>query len=53
MGIQQDFTNHLDQYFLNIMTNEENTFWVKMSAWAVVLVVIATGVAIIIGFIYF
>ena len=35
------------------MTDDENRFWVKMSAWAVVLVVIATGIAIAIGFIYF
>ena len=37
----------------NIKKNKENTFWVKISAWAVVIVVIATGIAITVGLIYF
>ena len=42
-----------EEQALNVKKNKENTFWVKISAWAVVLVVIATGIAITIGLIYF
>ena len=48
-----DWAESFQEKNIENIKNKENTFWVKISAWAVVIVVIATGIAITIGLIYF
>ena len=48
-----DWAESFQEKNIENIKNKENTFWVKISAWAGVLVVIATGIAITIGLIYF